>query len=84
LPDRISTNWIRHTFATIARNECGFDRDTVGKCLRHDDGRVTDAYIRPDFTIIDRVCRAVLDKIGIPDMVMWGGAPHKGHWITKK
>ena len=79
LPEMVTTNWIRHSFATIARNECGYDRDTVGKCLGHDDGVVTDAYIKPDYSIIDNVCRAVLDKVRISALIRWEDGNAKGH-----
>ena len=79
MPEKVTTNWVRHSFATIARNECGYDRDTVGKCLGHDDGVVTDAYIKPDYTIIDNVCREVLDRVRIPDLIRWEDGNAKGH-----
>lgn len=79
LPEVVTTNWIRHSFATIARNECGYDRDTVGKCLGHDDRVVTDAYIKPDYTIVDNVCRAVLDRVMIPQLTRWEDGNVKGH-----
>jgi integrase len=64
-PAMITTNWIRHTWATIARNDCGISKDDVALCLGHKDrdNAVTDIYIRYDHTIQDKTNRAVLDKI---------------------
>lgn len=51
----------RHSFATIARNDCGFGKDDVAMCLNHSSGRsVTDSYIKEDFSIIERVIKEVV------------------------
>ncbi|MGV6945002.1 phage integrase SAM-like domain-containing protein [Sphingobacterium kyonggiense] len=52
----------RHTFATIARNECRFGKDDIAEALNHVDSsmRVTDDYITKDWKIIDDVQSAVL------------------------
>jgi integrase len=64
-PEPITTNWIRHTWATIARNDCGVDKDDVALCLGHkdNDNRVTDKYIRYDYTIQDNTNRKVIDLL---------------------
>lgn len=50
----------RHSFATIARNDCGFGKDDIAMCLNHASGRnVTDTYIKEDFSIIERVIKGV-------------------------
>ncbi|MDY3979586.1 MAG: site-specific integrase [Tidjanibacter sp.] len=54
----------RHSFATIAANECGFSLDRVGAALNHVvDKRqaVTERYIKRDNSGVDEVQRAVLD-----------------------
>lgn len=54
----------RHSWATIARNECGISMDDVSMCLNHKSGHdVTDTYIRKDWSIIDRANRKVLDYV---------------------
>jgi integrase len=55
----------RHSFATIARNDCGISKDDIALALNHvsSDNRVTDVYIKPDWSIIDNVQRAVIDKL---------------------
>ena len=52
----------RHTFATIARNDCGFSKDDVAAALNHVDQstRITDRYIAKDWSKIDHVQSAVL------------------------
>lgn len=54
----------RHSWATIARNECGISMDDVSMCLNHKSGHdVTDTYIRKDWGGIDRANRKVLDYV---------------------
>ncbi|WP_302029728.1 site-specific integrase [Bacteroides finegoldii] len=54
----------RHSWATIARNECGISMDDVSMCLNHKSGHdVTDTYIRKDWSVIDRANRKVLDYV---------------------
>jgi len=62
---RVTTKWARHTWATIARNDCRIDKDDVALCLGHEDAdnKVTDIYIRYDYSIIDESNRKVLNLI---------------------
>jgi integrase len=55
----------RHSFATIARNDCGISKYDIHEALNHSDPsmRVTDIYIKKDWSMIDNVVRRVLDKI---------------------
>jgi hypothetical protein len=64
-PAKITTNWARHTWATIARNNCRIPKHDVALCLGHEDtnNRVTDMYIKYDYTIIDEANRKVIDII---------------------
>jgi hypothetical protein len=64
-PIKITSNWARHTWATIARNECRIPKDDVALCLGHEDtdNRVTDMYIKYDYSIIDEANRKVMDII---------------------
>ena len=47
----------RHSFGSIARNECRFSKDDVAFALNHLDPttRTTDIYIKSDWAIIDDV-----------------------------
>jgi integrase len=62
---KVTTKWARHTWATIARNECRIPKDDVALCLGHEDSdnRVTDMYIKYDYSIIDESNRKVIDFI---------------------
>ncbi len=64
-PTEITTNWARHSWATIARNECRINKDDVALCLGHDDmdNKVTDIYINYDYSIVDNSNRKVLDQL---------------------
>lgn len=54
----------RHSFATIARFGCGYSLDDISFCLTHSSGHnITDTYISPDYTIIDKVIRDVVDFV---------------------
>lgn len=54
----------RHSFATIARNKCNVDMADVALCLTHTSGfNMTDKYVKPDFTKVDRAVRKVLDYV---------------------
>ncbi len=52
----------RHTFATIARNDCKCSKDDIAEALNHVDTnlRVTDNYIAKDWKIVDDVQEKVL------------------------
>ena len=55
----------RHSWATIAANDCNIDKYTVHQALNHVDEtmKVTDMYIRRDWSHLDRANRKVLDYI---------------------
>lgn len=61
VPD-ITFYWARHTFATIARNKCQMDKDSIAEALNHVDGdhKITDIYIEKDWSIVDKVQAAVM------------------------
>lgn len=58
----------RHSWATIARNDCGISMDDVAMALNHKSGHdVTDAYIKNDWSKIDKVNRKVIDIVFHPE-----------------
>jgi integrase len=63
IPKHPTSKWARHSWATIARNECKISKDDVALCLGHEDedNNVTDMYIKYDFSIIDESNRKVID-----------------------
>ena len=64
IPSKVTTYYCRHTFASIARNDCGVDKYDVSVCLTHSSGLdITDRYIDEDWGTLDRVQRKVLDLV---------------------
>ncbi|RLA75485.1 MAG: hypothetical protein DRG30_04440 [Epsilonproteobacteria bacterium] len=61
----VTTKWARHTWATIARNDCRINKDDIALCLGHQDidNQVTDMYIKYDYSIIDDSNRKVIDFV---------------------
>lgn len=59
----LASKWARHTWATLARNECGLGKDTVAECLNHAGGTVTDVYIAKDWARLWDANRTVLDLL---------------------
>ena len=59
---KISTNWMRHSWATIAA-ELDIPNDTIAAAAGHSRKTVTDIYINFDRTKIDRANRQVLDYV---------------------
>lgn len=54
----------RHTWATIARNNCDVSKDDIDLCLAHvGNNPMADVYIRPDYSRIDKANRKVLDYV---------------------
>lgn len=62
----LTTYHARHTWATLARNECGVPRDVVAEALNHASRggeRVTDIYLERDFSRVWDANRRVLDLV---------------------
>lgn len=57
----------RHSWATIAVNVCEIDKYLVHSALNHTDDtmRVTDIYVKKDWSQIDKANRKVLDLLGL-------------------
>lgn len=60
---KISTNWARHSWASLARNKAGVSKADIDFCLGHvnNDYKMADIYIDIDYSIYDRINRKVLD-----------------------
>lgn len=57
----ITTYTFRHSFATIARNDCGVSLEDIAFCLNHTSAhKITDGYIKKDFSKIDEINNKVL------------------------
>lgn len=61
----LSTNWARHSWATIARNKARIAKADVDFCLGHvsNDYKMADIYIDIDYSICDRANRSTLDLL---------------------
>lgn len=60
-PDKLTWYSARHTWASIAANECHFSDAEVARALNHQsEHKVTRGYIRPDWSLLDRMNEAVL------------------------
>lgn len=54
----------RHSWASIARNECKVSMDDVAFSLNHASAHnVTDGYVKEDFTRVDKINKKVINKI---------------------
>lgn len=61
----LTVYWARHSFATLARNNCRMSVDDVGAALNHIDHghKITDIYIAKDWKIVDDVQLAVVSLL---------------------
>lgn len=54
----------RHTWASIAANDCHYSDAEVARALNHQsEHKVTRGYIRPDWSLLDRMNEAVLSVV---------------------
>jgi len=66
IPENLQYYYARHTWATLARNDCGIERSTVHESLDHATRgaeRVTDVYVKRDFTNVWKANRKVIDYL---------------------
>lgn len=65
LPYNITTNWARHSWASIARNKADVSKADIDFCLGHvnNDHKMADIYIDVDYSIYDKANRKVLDLL---------------------
>ena len=62
--ENITTYTFRHSWATIAQNDCGASTELVGFALNHASAhRVTEGYIKKDFSPIDKLNVKVIDFV---------------------
>lgn len=54
----------RHTFATIARNDCGYSMEDVAFCLTHaSEYKMTDVYVSHDYAKVNEVIKSVIQYV---------------------
>jgi hypothetical protein len=65
---KITTNWARHSWASIARNKAKISKADIDFCLGHvnNDYKMADIYIDIDYSVCDDANRAVLDILKQP------------------
>ena len=71
--DHITSYYARHSWASIARNDCNISKDDINLCLNHVDQemkKTTDKYIAKDWSKIDKANRLVLDKLAGIDTLL--------------
>ena len=63
--DKLQFYSARHSWATIARNDCKISKTDIHEALNHSDPamKITDIYIKKDWSVIDQANRKVLDAI---------------------
>ena len=59
----LTSYWARHTWATIAYNDCGISKDVIAQALGHSNGTVTDIYLNKEQRLVDEANRKVLDWV---------------------
>lgn len=61
----LTSNWARHSWASIARNKAGVPKADIDFCLGHvnNDYKMADIYIDIDYSVFDKSNRAVLDVL---------------------
>lgn len=59
----LTTYWARHSWATIAYNDCGISKDVIAQALGHGENSVTDTYLNRDQKLVDEANRRVLDWV---------------------
>ena len=60
---KITSYYSRHTWAHIALNECGINKDVIAAALGHSRTRITDIYARTEQKLIDEANKKVLKKL---------------------
>jgi integrase len=65
ITEPLSSYYARFSFASIARNDCGISKDDIHEVLNHSDPsmRITDIYIKKDWSVIDNLVRGVIDRV---------------------
>lgn len=59
----LTSYWARHTWGTIAYNDCGIGKDVIAQALGHGGNSVTDIYLDKDQRLVDEANRRVLDWV---------------------
>jgi len=63
IDETLSTYYARHSWATIARNDCNISKSDIAESLNHSTNTITDIYIKKDWKTIDKSNRRVIDFV---------------------
>ena len=64
IEETVTTYTFRHSWATIAQNECGASTELVAFALNHSSvHKMTEGYIRKDYTPIDKLNKKVIEFV---------------------
>jgi site-specific recombinase XerD len=64
IKENITTYVFRHSWATIAQNECGASTEQIAFALNHASiHKITEGYIRKDYAPIDRLNKKVMQRV---------------------
>lgn len=62
--DKVDTYTFRHTWATIAKNNCGATDEEIDLCLNHVPvHKMARKYIKVDYSAIDKINKKVIDYV---------------------
>ena len=65
IPGNLTSYYARHSWASIAANDCDIPTHVIGKSLSHssEDLKITERYIKKSYKVIDEANRKVLDLL---------------------
>jgi site-specific recombinase XerD len=72
IQETVTTYTFRHSWATIAQNQCGASTELVAFSLNHSSAhRVTEGYIRKDYSPIDALNAKVIDFVLVQTLIVY-------------
>jgi integrase len=65
IPGNLTSYYARHSWASIAANDCDVPTNVISKSLSHssDEFKITERYIKKSYKLIDEANRKVLDRV---------------------
>jgi integrase len=72
IQEHITTYTFRHSWATIAQNQCGASTEQVAFSLNHSSAhKVTEGYIRKDYSPVDALNAKVIDFVFVYTLIIY-------------
>lgn len=70
IDENITYYWLRHMWATVAKNDCGATTEEVAFALNHSSAhKITERYIEKDFSPVDTLNEKVMETVFCPDYI---------------